>query len=583
MNGEGSYPMNIVEGWLRNVAPLIATDEGKLKMWNYSVLLICFLVIFALILLLLYFVRTRQVRRERNTRYKISRIVSYLLKTYEKIEELDIKHQTYYRYLMQDGRVAVEKGKIEKAADIFGEIHPSDQLKYTPDELRAVVERVMKTCTSNEFTVRVKQEDGSYHWVTYLLQGVKRDKNHNRDCVLLSRSIDDLKSQEMERRVQLSSAMNRARDEAETKGKFMSRISRDMREALNSIMGYLTLAGEEENPDQRKAYVEDSQEQVRYLLSALNDVIDLSAMENGTMTLRNDPFELDAVLERLDTLFSQEAVQRHVEFTMETSTVQHISLEGDRVRFEQVMMNLLANAMLFTGESKKLQCVIKRRDQKNRKVILEVVVTCSGKTIPEELMDKVFLPYEMVSQLEQSSFHGGLGLVVTHNLVHVLGGIIKVDNSGEGICFTMELPFKYHEIPPVDKKQLSFSGKRILVADDNDLSVQVLEKLLDGTGLFVDRAHDGREACEMFGKAGAGYYSMILMDLDMPSVDGSEAASLIRMSDHPDAKTIPILALTENLLSEDVAAALNSGMNGQISKPIEKENLLQTLKSFLHD
>ena len=171
---------------------------------------------------------------------------------------------------------------------------------------------------------------------------------------------------------------------------------------------------------------------------------------------------------------------------------------------------------------------------------------------------------------------------MTHTLVHILGGIITADTKrGEGIRFTMELPFTYHQLPESDKKLMPLAGKRLLAADDNDLSMEVLEKLLTNTGILVERAHDGREACEMFGKSPEGYYAAILMDLDMPGVDGCEAASLIRMADHKDAKIIPILALTENILSEDVAEALSSGMNGQIRKPLEKENLLHTLTTFI--
>lgn len=576
--------MNLIKSWLESLSAILPAEASASVFLerNAGHLLVAAVVLIAFFALL-YFFRTRQVRRERKARYRISRLIGYFVETYDRVAELDLNHHTAYCYEDEGEKVTVKAVPIDSVDAIFGELHPSDQLKYTKEVLQTNLERTRKTCSSYEFMARVKDGDGTYHWASFLLQGVKKGRSHHRDVLFLRRRIDDQKSLEMERRAQLHSAMSQARDDAETKGKFMSRISRDTREALNSIMGYLTLAGEEDNVDQRRAYVKGSQDQVRYLLSVLNDVIDLSAMENGTLSLKSEPFELDGVLSRIESLFSQEAQRRQIEFTMETDGVKHLSLDGDRVRFEQVMMNLLANAMLFTGEHHQLRCEIRRREQKKRKVILEVVVTCEGKRIPEDLMDKVFLPFEMVSQLEErSSFHGGLGLVVTHNLVHILGGLIKADNqSGEGIRFTMELPFTYHQLPESDKKLMPLAGKRLLATDDNDLSMEVLEKLLTNTGILVERAHDGREACEMFGKSPEGYYAAILMDLDMPGVDGCEAASLIRMADHKDAKTIPILALTENILSEDVAEALSSGMNGQIRKPLEKENLLHTLTTFI--
>lgn len=211
------------------------------------------------------------------------------METYDRVAELDLNHHTAYCYEDEGEKVTVKAVPIDSVDAIFGELHPSDQLKYTKEVLQTNLERTRKTCSSYEFMARVKDGDGTYHWASFLLQGVKKGRSHHRDVLFLRRRIDDQKSLEMERRAQLHSAMSQARDDAETKGKFMSRISRDTREALNSIMGYLTLAGEEDNVDQRRAYVKGSQDQVRYLLSVLNDVIDLSAMEMAPCRLKANP------------------------------------------------------------------------------------------------------------------------------------------------------------------------------------------------------------------------------------------------------------------------------------------------------
>ncbi|MCH3950685.1 MAG: response regulator [Acidaminococcus sp.] len=575
--------MSTIQNWYRGFTAYAATDAGKIGLWNYAVILICALVICVLILLILYSFRTRQMRRERGIKYRISKLISYLCTAYESVQEVDWKHQTTSRFFCDGTKVLVEQRKFGSVADLLGEFHPGDLVRYSPENLRVEFEKAMKTCGMFEFSARIKGKDGNYQWMSFLVQGVRKDKTHNRNFLLLEHRIDDQKSQEMERRAQLSVAMSQARDDAEAKGQFMARISRDTKEALNSIMGYLTLAGEEENVDQRKGYVRDCQEQVRYLLNVLGDVIDLSAMENGTLALQKEPFELDTVLERLRSLFSQEAQSRGITFEFKTEEAEHLTLIGDRLRFEQVMMNLLSNAMLFTEKGSRVGCTLRHKDQKGRKTILEIAVECDGKAIPEDMLNKVFLPFEMASQFEKSSVHGGLGLMVTHNLVHVLGGLIKADNNeGKGIRFLVELPFGRQKKKSGAAGGKDFtSGKRLLVAEDNDLSAQVIEKLLDSTGFILDRANDGKEACEKFGSKPAGYYSAILMDLDMPNVDGCEATRLIRLSDHADAKKIPILAMTENVLSEDVAKAIESGMNGQVTKPIDKAQLLQTLKGFV--
>lgn len=575
--------MSALQNAYHSLLAYAATDAGKIGLWNYGVMLVCVLVICVVILLLLCYFRTRQARRERGIRYRISRLISYLCDTYDTVEEVDWKHQVSYRYSCEGATVHVEKKTFASVPELMGEFHPGDLPRYSPDNLRVAFEKAMKTCGCFEFQARVKKSEDTYQWTSFLIQGVRKDKNHNRDFLLLAHPVDDLKSQEMERRAQLRVAMSQARDDAEAKGQFMARISRDTKEALNSIMGYLTLAGEEENADQRMNYVRESQDEVRYLLDVLGDVIDLSAMKHGTLTLQKEPFALDAVLGNLQNLFSQEAQNRKIKFAFSCSEVQGLTLIGDRLRFSQVMMNLLSNAMLFTAEGSCLDCTIRRKDQKGHKLILEVAVECAGKAVPPELLDKVFLPFELASQFSKSAVHGGLGLVVTYNLVHILGGIIRADNNaGKGIRFLMELPFAYQENKDDGADQPgSLAGKRLLVAEDNDLSAQVITKLLASVGISMERARDGKEACEMFGNHPAGYYSAILMDLDMPNLDGCEAARLIRLSEHPDARKVPILAMTENLLSEDVARALECGMNGQISKPVDKALLLQTLKGFV--
>lgn len=561
----------------------LTTDAGRLAAWPYVWTGLKILLALVILLLVLYQYRARQVRRQRGIKYRLSKLISHLCDTYEQMEDIDWKNQIYYTYVIHDGKLNVQEKPFQNVTELAGELHPEDARKYTEDFLRSAVEKAMKTCGQVEFTAREKQKDGSYRWMSYLLQGIKKDKTHRRSCLLLKHGVDDMHSQEMERRAQLTSAMDQARELAEAKSKFMAHISKDTREALHSIMGYLTLAEDEASQETRKEYVRESQEQVRYLLGVLNDVIDLSAMENGTLQTHYEAFDVQKLLDSLNQVFQDEAAKRQLDFSMQVEALQYPRLLGDQNRLEQVLLNVLNNAMLFTEAQHKVTCQIREKAIKHKRVCLEAVVQCEGMEVPENMLDKVFLPFELSSQVDGNTVHGGLGLAVTHNLVHVLGGVIKADQAeGKGMRFTIELPFGYEKhAAKLTAEEVHLQGKHLLVAEDSDLNAQVLEKITAPLGMLLDRVTNGKEACDKFAQAAPHTYDAILLDLDMPVMNGNEAAKVIRAMDREDAKTVPIIAMTENLISEDVAQALKNGMNGQLVKPLEKEQLLQVLLSFL--
>lgn len=396
------------------------------------------------LLLIAYRFRVHQLRRERKLRYRISGMISHLCDTYDSLEDVDWKKQKAFRYHFRDGRLELQERDIDGMGDLIGPLHPEDAAKYTDEVLKGFLEKAMKTCQPVEFTAREKGADGAFHWESILLQGVKKDAIHTRSCLLLKRNVDDSRGAEMARRAQLRQDVDQAREAVQAKAEFLNRISQDTREALRDIMGNLTLTEGEVDPDRRKEYMEQSQGEVRYLMSMIEDVKELSDMENGTLKTVNAPFDVDKTLEKLNGLFQKEAEKRDIAYSCTVEPLLYTHLVGDEKRLEQVLLNLLTNALLFTEKGQKVLCAVRQKLVKNKKVCMEFTVLCAGMKMPQDMVDKVFLPFELTRQVGSAKVHGGLGMVVTHRLVHLLGGLIKADNAeGKGMRFIIELPYDF--------------------------------------------------------------------------------------------------------------------------------------------
>ncbi|WP_297862454.1 HAMP domain-containing sensor histidine kinase [uncultured Acidaminococcus sp.] len=399
-------------------------------------------------LLVLFFIayrfRTHQLRRERKMRYRIARMIAHLCDTYDSLEDVDWKKQKVYRYQFVDGDLKIQERDIDGMEDLIGPLHPGDALKYTEEYLKGAIEKAMKTCCPVEFTAREKGEDGVYHWKSFLFQGIKNDKLHRRSCLLLKRGVDDSHSQEMEKRAQLSLDMNEAREAAQAKSEFLNRFSQDTREALRDIMGNLTLTKDEVDPQRRKEYMDESQQEVHYLMAMIEDVKELSDIENGNLEICSEEFNVDETLEKMNQLFQKEAEKQGISYSCTVEPLLYPNLIGDEKRLEQVLLNLLTHALLFTDKGQKVLCAVRQKLVKNKKVAMEFTVLCAGMKVPQEMVDKAFLPFELTRQVGNARVHGGLGLVVTQRLVQLLGGQIKADNAeGRGMRYIIELPFAF--------------------------------------------------------------------------------------------------------------------------------------------
>lgn len=537
------------------------------------------------------------------------------------------------------------------------------------------------------------------------------------------KNIRNMKARELE----LQDALLAARKANNAKKDFLSRMSHEIRTPMNAIIGMTAIAG---SHLEDRGRVEDCLSKIafssRHLLSLINDILDMSKIEAGKLTIGHEAFRLPQLTEAVISVAYPQAKGQGKIFKCSISDVTHEIFVGDFLRVNQILLNLLSNAIKFTPQGGTIRLEIKQVERKNGGVFLQFVVSDTGIGMSEEFLEHLFLPFEQAdNQISQKYGGTGLGMAITHNLVDLLGGSIQVKSKPqEGTTFTVQLPFdlpaeameqrkwqldtlkvlvvddeedvcihatlllkrmgilshylksgqeavkavlEAHEtgtdydvciidwqMPDMDGVKVTrqireklgpdtliiiisaydwseieeearlaganafiakplfqstlynvlvsafgaapsqpsceekseverdiFTGKRFLLAEDNALNQEIAVELLSMTGAVIDCATNGEEAVKRFEVSPAGYYDLILMDVQMPIMDGYAATRQIRAGSHPDAGKIPILAMTANTFTEDVDASFAAGMNGHIAKPIELKILYRTIRGLL--
>lgn len=386
--------------------------------------------------------------------------------------------------------------------------------------------------------------------------------------------------------------LEKAEANSRAKSEFLSRMSHEIRTPMNAIMGLTDLTCMvQELPERAKENLEKIKSSSYYLLSLINDILDMSRIENGKMELINEPFSLHGLLLEIESMMKNEAVDRGLCFSVQEALQEDV-LVGDAVRLRQVLLNLLSNAFKFTPSGgcvklNALQDTAAQDGASQERVSVLFQVSDTGVGIAPEDQKRIFLSFEQVGSNVARSQGTGLGLSISGQIVHLMGGRIQLKSEpGKGSEFFFTISFSKGKLEQKSAEQMPepaqpLSGVGILLVEDNDLNAEIATELLEVQGAVVTRAQNGKEAVEMFQQSAPGAYRIILMDILMPELNGLQATKQIRGLLRPDALEIPIIAMTANTFKEDVNSAMEAGMTDFIPKPINVEHLYEVLRKSL--
>ena len=411
------------------------------------------------------------------------------------------------------------------------------------------------------------------------------------EVVLCFQEVEEEKQRELRQRRLLEDALEIARKNEVSKQSFFSNMSHDMRTPLNAIIGLSDLAaGHVEDPEKEREYLKKINFSSRQLLGLINDILDMSRMEQGKLVLNSKEFDLKQCMEECvgSFRFQAEAARKTLTLQMDVRDAQ---VMGDPFRIGQVMNNLLSNAVKFTREGDSIRVTVTQMEAAPGQLCkYRLVIADTGIGMSREYLPHLFEPYSREMRFgERQAVGTGLGMPITQSIVTQMNGEIHVESApGEGTTFTIILPFaiahkqaQAAEAADGGEEAFSLEGKRILLAEDNEVNMEITTELLQMNGVAVTQAWNGAEAVERFREAEAFAFDAILMDMQMPVMDGCEAARRIRALRRPDARKVPIVAVTANAFAEDIAATSAAGMDAHVSKPIDFAHLVKVLRECI--
>lgn len=564
-------------GWLSVITIPYAALFGNLRRYFFLIMALC-----GGVLLTLLFMSLRE-RRLQKGMARIRETAAALGNQYYAIYRVNWSRDTYESVKSSDyiRQRLPEKGSYEQLLNAIGEVIEQDtflqfKANFSLENIRRLVEEEVSNF-GGDFRRLFGQK---YRWVNVrLLFDPALQPN---EAILCFRQIGREKLRQIQQMQALEHALDRAKESEATQERFFSQMSHDMRTPLNVISGTVQLAKQRSKEGKDLTpYLDKIQIATEQLLTLINDILEISRMKKTGLQLKPVRCDLEETIRESISVFQTQAEiqKKNLSLTLALTQPQVIV---DAFRLQQVLNNLVSNALKFTEAGDEIRVVVSQ----NRSVCT-MTVQDTGAGISEEFLPHLFTPYARESRFEGDSVPGtGLGLSIVQEIITCMGGQIQVESkSGEGTTFTMTIPMEpAPEIPaaPAEKEDDSLlevlRDRHLLLAEDFEMNLEVATELLTLCGAKVTQARNGKEAVDLFQASPPGTFDAILMDMNMPVMDGCAAAAAIRALDRPDAATLPILAVTANTFAEDAAAAARAGMNAHIPKPIDMRQLARALK-----
>lgn len=482
--------------------------------------------------------------------------------------------------------------------------------RYVDDYVTAEYrERMLNLCTpqamvellegKEDFSVRYQVKPNpcgfSFYEMNFVHAGVD---NQEHAMVFGIRCVDEVAREESKQKQLLKDSLEAANRASMAKSEFLSKMSHDIRTPMNGIIGMTALASTYvDDPVRVREALDKIAMSSRHLLGLINEVLDMSKIESGTISLTEEGFNLSELIRSLLVILQPEIDKHRHSVSVHMENLRHEDVIGDQLRIQQVFINLLSNAIKYTPDGGRISLTVRENpirvsDQSSYVFIFED----NGIGMSEEFLEHLYEPFTREDDPRTSKIQGtGLGMAITQSIVHLMNGDIKVESTvGKGTIFTVLFYLKLQKEKEQKAESSSgsapvlgsieegaYRGCRILVAEDNMLNREIACEILKMAGLEVEEAENGKEALDKFAASDRGYYDLILMDVQMPVMNGYEATRAIRALQHPDAGTIPIVAMTANAFAEDVQDAKAAGMTEHLAKPIEFKRLGEVLQKCI--
>ena len=473
---------------------------------------------------------------------------------------------------------------VEKEGDSFFDLSRRNmgRLIFADDK-----ERVLETFCKEKI-MSILEHDGNFTMKYRLMIGnnpiwvsLKATLFEDEDGRHLIIGINNIDAQ-MKRELEYQQHVNEARTSA--RNDFLANMSHDIRTPMNAIVGYTNIAKSRmDDPAEVTNALEKIGSSSHYLLSLINDILDISKIESGKMQVNPGPCDLESIFRHIEDITALQARNKALIITYQHGSVRHVKVNADELRIEQVLVNIVSNAIKYTPSGKTVDLIAEEEPAAGNKNLYRFIVRDTGIGISEEYLPHIFESFTREEKTTVNRIQGtGLGLAITAKVVELMGGTISVKSTlGEGSEFTVELELEALESENEEKDThneiTGLAGCRVLLVEDNDINAEIAEMILFQYGIEVDLAGNGQIGLERVQQHESGYYDAVLMDIQMPVMNGYEATKAIRALEQDYYKTLPIIAMSANAYDDDVKACLAAGMNAHIAKPYNPDELLKLL------
>ena len=476
-----------------------------------------------------------------------------------------------------------DKLGVEKSGDHFFSVSRKnmERLVFSEDRERILNifcrEKVMSILERDGiFTMKYRLLSGDTPiWVS--LKATLLQDEDGRHLIIGANNIDAQMKRELEYQQHVAEARTKARND------FLANMSHDIRTPMNAIVGYTNIAM---NHIDKPEMVSDALEKIgsssHFLLSLINDILDISKIESGKMQINCAPCDLGDIFRRIEDITALQARNKSLVITYRHDSVRHCRVNADELRIEQVLVNIVSNAIKYTPEGKTVDLIAEEEPTEGNRYHYRFIVRDTGIGISEDYLPHLFESFTREEKTTVNRIQGtGLGLAITAKVVELMGGTISVKSTvGEGSEFTVDLELESHEEShgaESENSLIDLSGRHVLLVEDNDINAEIACMILSQYGVAAERAENGQAGLEQVQKHESGYYDAVLMDIQMPVLNGYEATRAIRALEGSYYQALPVIAMSANAYDEDVKACLAAGMNAHIAKPFSPEALLKLL------